>query len=159
MYSISGDKGPSPHETKISMYFEPGQYQGIHTQHPFNKKGDYLSPRLPLFLLSIPLSFHLLTYFPPGALIPKTDKFLLSRRVMSLTPLYPQGLAFRLKAVVGNRQEDVTKVEELAAKRLLAALVASLDMKVCLACPEFVVSESRLTLLLCFYFAAAGPWF
>ena len=78
---------------------------------------------------------------------------------MSLTPLYPQGLAFRLKTVVGNRQEDVTKVEELAAKRLLAALVASLDMKVCLACPGFVASESRLTLLLCFYFAAAGPWF
>ena len=78
---------------------------------------------------------------------------------MSLTPLFPEGLAFRLKAVVGNRQQDVTKVEELADKRLLAALVASLDMKVCLAYSIFVVSESWLTFLLCFYFAAAGPWF
>ena len=78
---------------------------------------------------------------------------------MSMTPLYPQGLAFRLKSGGGNRQEDVTKVEELVDKRLLAALVASLDMKVCLAYPELVVSESRLTLLLCFYFAAAGLWF
>lgn len=78
---------------------------------------------------------------------------------MSLTPIYPQGLAFRLEAVVGNRQEDVTEVEELADKRLLAALVASLDMKVCLVYPEFIVSGSQLALLLSSYFAAAGPWF
>ena len=78
---------------------------------------------------------------------------------MSLTPLYPHKLAFHPKAVVGNRQEDVTNVEELEEKRLLAALVASLDTKVCPVYPEFVVSESRLTLLLCFYFAAAGTWF
>lgn len=77
---------------------------------------------------------------------------------MSLTPLYPRGLTFRSKVVGGNRQEDVTELVELEYKRLLAALVASLDMKVCLAYHKFVISESRLTLLLCFYFAA-GPWF
>ena len=38
--------------------------------------------------------------------------------------------------MVGNKQEDVTKVEELADKRLLAALVASLDVRVCLVYPE-----------------------
>ncbi|KAK0508183.1 hypothetical protein JMJ35_009267 [Cladonia borealis] len=48
---------------------------------------------------------------------------------MSLTPLYPHGPTFRLKAVVENRQKDVMKVEELEDQRLLAALVASLDMK------------------------------
>ena len=82
---------------------------------------------------------------------------------MSLTPLYPQEMAFRRKAVVGNRREDVTKVEELADKRLLAALVASLDMKVCLTYPEFGCFPLNLlfglALLLCFYFAAAGPSF
>ena len=78
---------------------------------------------------------------------------------MSLTPLYPQGPSFRLKAVVGNRQDDVMKVEDLEDKRLLAALVASLDMKVCLAYTELFVSEPRLTLMLCFYFAATSSSF
>ena len=63
---------------------------------------------------------------------------------MSLTPLYPRGLAFRPKVMVGNRQEDVKKEEELADKRLLAAVVASLDMKVCLTHLDFIdLSQSQ----------------
>ena len=78
---------------------------------------------------------------------------------MSLTPLYPHGPTFRLKAVVGNRQVDVTELEEQENQRLLAALVASLDMKVCLAYTESFVSEPCLTLMLCFYFATSSSSF
>ena len=78
---------------------------------------------------------------------------------MSLTPLYPHGPTFRLKAVVGNRQADVTELEEQENQRLLAALVASLNMKVCLAYTGLFVSERRLTLMLCFYFAATSSSF
>ena len=65
--------------------------------------------------------------------------------------------------MVGNRLEDVTKVEELADERLLAALVANLDMEVCLEYPTFVVSEPLLMLLFVFTslllaFCSEFPW-
>ena len=92
---------------------------------------------------------------------------------MSWTPLCPQEPAFRLKPVGGNRQEDVTKVEELADKRLLAALVASLDTEICLTYLEFGSSVpyfrfsvwvSGLALLLLHYYwhfflKSPGFWF
>ena len=78
---------------------------------------------------------------------------------MSLTPLYPHGPSFRLKTVVENGREDVTKVEEVEDQRLLAALVASLDLKVCFAHSKFVISKSRLTLLLYFYFTTTSSSF
>ena len=75
--------------------------------------------------------------------------------------------------MVGNRQEDVAKVEELADKRLLAALVASLGMGVCLTYLEFGSSfpyfrfsvwVSSLDLLLLYYYwhfflKSPGLWF
>ena len=41
--------------------------------------------------------------------------------------------------MVGNRQEDVAKVEELTERRLLAAVETNLDMEVCLTDRGFVV--------------------
>ena len=163
MYRVSGDKGPSLHETKFPMDWTKNLHANasIQSVHLMKRKTAFLSVSL-LFYLSLPFSYHLLEHSPQAlsySILTDLQHLKYNSSAMSLTPIYPQGLAFRLEAVVGNRQEDVTEVEELADKRLLAALVASLDMKVCLVYPEFIVSESQLALLLSSYFAAAGPWF
>ncbi len=115
-----------------------------HSQHTFyDKKVDYLFPRLPPFPLPLTFTFHLLTSLPQTLSYRRLiilEYLEDNSTIMSLTPLYPRGLASRPKVVVRNRQEDMTKVEELADKRVLAAVVASLDMKVCLTYFEIFLS-------------------
>ena len=141
---------------------EKRAYLRIRTQHTSDKKEDCHFPRnSTLYFITI-TTFLPFWIFPPNPLISNTNKtqyLKYNSTAMSLTPLYPHGPTFRLKAVVGNRQEDVTELEERENQRLLAALVASLDMKVCLAYTELFVSEPRPTLMLCFYFAATSSSF